>query len=77
MAREKHCAALKMFKAGRFNFCMHCIHFFKTGSRCTCTGHTKEVRFNLAKDEMFYCPIYGKIERIAKQRSKKPCQKDS
>jgi len=58
--KKDFCQAYRLFRKGKFYFCIHCIYFFKTGSRCICTGDVKEKNYNIKREEMIFSPITRK-----------------
>jgi hypothetical protein len=76
-SKKEFCNAFKLFKKGNFAICVLCINFFKSGSKCICTGDIKEHKHAIPFDDMIFEPITNilKTVKISKKRSKKPCQK--
>lgn len=69
--RKKDCQAYRNFKTGKFIFCMHCIHFFKSGSICSCTGHFRKRDYHIPHQEMIFAPIAGALKFGVRERIKK------
>jgi hypothetical protein len=65
--RYPTCKALKLFNQDRFLFCLFCMHFFKSGSKVTCTAHRKTRVHYIPLDLMHHDGVFDAKIVLKKQ----------